>query len=537
MFFLEHFMKDRYNVDMTNETTSSGYWVDIICDAIEAKHPSGSLRVCSGISPSGPYHIGHTREVLTADAVLRGLTKRGRKVDHIHFVDDFDALRKRYPYLPESYEEEVGKPLYLVPAPDGKSKSYADQFFSEYERAIEQLGVEMTVVRIHKEYQKGTFAPYIAKSLEQRDQIAAILEQVSGRAVEDDWQPIQILDETNNSLRSTKFVGFDSQTGLVTYLGSDNKKHHADINKCQVKLDWRVHWPAWWGIWANQVEGFGREHATKGGSYDTGVEIAKQIFAIEPPYPVPYETINLKGETKKMSSSLGNLVSIKNALSVIPPEVLRYFTFKSRPERQLFFDTGLGLYNLMDEYAKTESETLAGNSPEFKEAWQISSLSGKDHVISTVPFSHLVSTYQTARGDEVEILTILKRSGHEQAVRLQEDAIIKELGYVKKWLEDYAPENVKFEVLSTTPSLSLNKTQQLFLTGLIEKFESIEFSAEVIHSTIYDIAVSSELGGKDAFTLIYQLFIGKDSGPRAGYFLASLGKEFVLTRLQETLNI
>lgn len=531
-------MKTSYNTNMNEETPGqSSYWVDIVCDAIEAKHPSGSLRVCSGISPSGPYHIGHTREVLTADAVLRGLIKRGREVDHIHFVDDFDALRKRYPYLPEEYENEVGKPLYLVPAPDGVAKSYADQYFGEYQEAIAQLGVEMTVVRIHKEYQKGTFAKYIALSLDKRDEIAAILEQVSGRAVETDWQPIQILDETNNSLRSAKFIGFDTQTGLVTYLGSDKKKYQANINKGQVKLDWRVHWPAWWSIWGNQAEGFGREHATKGGSYDTGVVIAKEIFHHEAPYPVPYETINLKGETKKMSSSLGNLVSIKDALSVIPPEVLRYFTFKSRPERQLFFDTGLGLYNLMDEYAKTESETLTGNAPEFKEAWQISSLSGKDHVISTVPFSHLVSTYQSARGDEEEILAILKRSGHEQAVSQQRDAIIKELAYVKKWLEDYAPENVKFEVLHDTPKIELTQTQNEFLSQLISKLDEIDFIPESIHTSIYDVAIATDLGGKDAFTLIYQAFIGKDSGPRAGYFLSSLGKDFVLKRLKELLAV
>ncbi len=520
---------------MNQIETQSSYWVDIVCDAIENKNPKGNLRVCSGISPSGPYHIGHTREVLTADAILRGLIKRGRTVDHIHFVDDFDALRKRYPYLPESYENEVGKPLYLVPAPDGKAKSYADQYFNEYEKAIEQLGVTMTVVRVHKEYQRGTFSKYIALSIEKRDEIAKILEEVSGRAVDTDWQPVQILDITNNNLRTAKFIDFNSQTNKVTYLASDGSTQEADITKGQVKLDWRVHWPAWWSIWKNQAEGFGREHATKGGSYDTGVEIAQKIFNIEAPYPIPYETINLKGETKKMSSSLGNLVSIKDALSVIPPEVLRYFTFKSRPERQLFFDTGLGLYNLIDEYAKTESETLAGNAPEFKEAWQISSLTGNEHVISTVPFSHLVSTYQAARGEHSEIFTILERSGHKEAVAQQKDAILKELTYVKKWLTDYAPENVKFKVLEEPPETKLNNLQKEFLTVLIRKIESVAFTAEEIHSTIYEVAVESGLGGKEAFTFIYQIFIGKDSGPRAGYFLSSLGKEFVLKRFKHYL--
>jgi lysyl-tRNA synthetase class 1 len=108
------------------------------------------------------------------------------------------------------------------------------------------------------------------------------------------------------------------------------------------------------------VEGFGREHATKGGSYDTGKVIAKEIFGVDPPMPVPYDIISLKGESKKMSSSLGNLVTLGESLQIIPPEILRYFTFKSRPDRQLNFDPELGLYVLMDEYARTEAETLGG---------------------------------------------------------------------------------------------------------------------------------------------------------------------------------
>lgn len=519
---------------MNNEKqNSSSYWVDIVCDAIEAKHQDGELTVCSGITPSGPYHVGHSREVLTADAIKRGILRRGRKMRHVHFVDDFDALRKRYPYLPEEYDAEVGKPVYLVPAPDGKSKSYAEQFSEEYLSAAKQLGVEMEIVFMHEQYQQGKYAELIRISMQKRDEIAAILKRISGREVESDWQPIQILDEANNNLRTAKYIGFDAQSGLVHYLSADGSEKFADTAKGQVKLDWRVHWPAWWKLWGNQVEGFGREHATKGGSYDTGKAIAKEIFGIDAPYPIPYETINLKGDTKKMSSSIGNLVSIKEALELIPPEVLRYFTFKSRPERQLFFDTGLGMYNLIDEYAKTESETLAGETPEFKEAWQISNLSGKEHAVSTVPFSHLVSSYQTARGDEMEIFDILKRSGHEQAVKLQSNALKKELIYVKNWLDGYAPESIKYEVLDKAPKLQLNNVQTKFVKDLANKLDTINYTAEIIHQTIYDTAVESGLGGKDAFNLIYQIFIGQDSGPRAGYFLSSLGKDFVLKRLGE----
>lgn len=515
-----------------NSSENLRYWLDQVCEAVILAHPTGELLVSSGISPSGPYHLGHSREVLTADAIYRGLRERGRDISHIHFVDCFDALRKRYPYLPESYETEAGKPLFMIPAPDGKSKSYADQYFNEYQAATKQLGIEMKVIWAPDEYKNGTFTELIAESIEKRDQLAEILARVSGYKVSDDWQPIQILDESNDSLRSAKYIGFDKQTNLVHYLGSDDKEHSADISKGQVKLDWRFDWPARWKIWGNQVEGFGREHATKGGSYDTGKVVAEEVYGVKAPFPVPYETINLKGDTKKMSSSLGNLVSIKDVLEIIPPEIVRYFTFKSRPEKQIFFDPGQGLYNLVDEYAKTESETLAGEEPEFKRAWQIASLSGKEHVVSTVPFSHLVMSYQTAQGDSSKIMEILERTGHAEAVKTQSESIGRELEYVGRWLERYAPDNVKFSLQTDLPDFEPTQEQNSFLTSLASSLEESDFTAETIHTTIYNLATERMMKPGDTFKLLYQLFLNQTAGPRLGFFLASLEKDFVLKRLR-----
>lgn len=69
-------------------------WLTDITDEVEKRYPEGEILVSSGVSPSGKYHIGTLREVLTADAVLIMLRQRGRQARHIHFVDDLDGLRK-----------------------------------------------------------------------------------------------------------------------------------------------------------------------------------------------------------------------------------------------------------------------------------------------------------------------------------------------------------------------------------------------------------------------------------------------------------
>jgi lysyl-tRNA synthetase class 1 len=232
-----------------------------------------------------------------------------------------------------------------------------------------------------------------------------------------------------------------------------------------------------------------------------------------------------------MSSSLGNLVSLIDSLEIIPPEVLRYFTFKSRPEKQLGFDPGLGLYTLMDEYAKTESATLAGEEPAFKRAWQIASLSGDQHVVSTVPFSHIVTLYQTARGEADVILEMLERTGHKAAVQTQSESILRELKYVKNWIDRYAPENIKFEIQKKLPELEISKAQHQFLAGLLDKIKPSAMQADEIHKAVYDSAMASDLKPAEAFKLIYRLFLNKDQGPKVGFFLSSLDKDFVLNRI------
>ena len=42
-----------------------------------------------------------------------------------------------------------------------------------------------------------------------------------------------------------------------------------------------VDWPARWAMLGVSVEPFGKDHATRGGSYDTGARIAR-TFATEP---------------------------------------------------------------------------------------------------------------------------------------------------------------------------------------------------------------------------------------------------------------
>lgn len=511
--------------------TTSNYWLELLLDEIAQRKSSGRVLVASGITPSGPYHVGHAREILTAEAVRRGLEARGREALHVHNVDDFDALRKRYTYLPERFEAEVGKPVYLVPSPEEDGKSYAEHFFARYAAAAEKLAIPMEIWRSHEEYQRGVFAEAILTALQRRDEIAKILHRVSTREVPAEWQPVQILDITTQSLRTATYLGFDAERGLVEYRAQDGSIHTADIAAGQVKLDWRIDWPARWAILGVDVEGFGKEHATKGGSYDTGAAIVREIFDAEPPIPVPFNPINLHGETKKMSSSLGNLITIEDALEIIPPDILRYFVFKSLPAKVLSFDPGLGMAQLIDEYAEVETAVRAGESAEFADAWKVAALDQAHATVSGVPFTHLATVFQTARGNIERVMQLLQQT-HPKEVELDADVIERELVYVQRWLERFAPESLVFEVQAELPSVELTDIHEHYLNALADKFGITAWEGDSLQVEIFAVAQGMDVPPREAFQLLYKLFIARTAGPKLGPFLASLEPEFVLQRLR-----
>jgi len=74
--------------------------------------------IASGITPSGEFHIGHLREILTGDMVARACKDAGLDVELVFIVDSADPLRKVYPFLSDEYQQYIGCPLATIPAPD-----------------------------------------------------------------------------------------------------------------------------------------------------------------------------------------------------------------------------------------------------------------------------------------------------------------------------------------------------------------------------------------------------------------------------------
>ena len=106
---------------------------------------------------------------------------------------------------------------------------------------------------------------------------------------------------------------------------------------------------------------------------------------------------------------------------------------------------------------------------------------------------------------------------------------------MRYWLKKFAPNNLKFEIKKSLPKVKLSAIQKSIIKGLIEKFEVIEWDANLIHNEIYKMSEEQDIPIKTTFETIYQLILDQNQGPRAGYFLSNLDKEFIMKRFNEAI--
>ncbi len=510
------------------------HWADVIAKSIAEK--AEKPLIATGISPTGIIHVGSLREAITGESIRSAVEAMGKEVRLIYLIDSFDPLRKRYDFLPPEYEKYVGMPISRIPCPCGKHNNYAHHFVQPFLDAVDSLGVHCEIIWTSDLYAQGKFADCIDMTFKKRKEIINILHEVSGKEPNPDYAPYEPICEKCG--RYTKPI-FDTYSfPYVEYSCTCGHFGRADIRKDDGKLTWRLEWPAKWKIFGTNAEPFGKDHAAAGGSYDTGSRIAPEIFGVEPPYPVPYEFVQLKG-VGQMHKTLGCSVTGLDAIHMTPPEVLNYLFLRVQPSRAIDYDTGLGLLDMADEYDRMEVAFFTKEYTESEEnpvrAYEIAQ---HNHVPKRqpveVPMRHLCNVVQMADTFE-EQMEIIKRTVDLSDATADDIARLKvRCECLRYWLNAFAPDQVKFAVQQTVPQhLKLETLDKAFLQTLVARMNDCKWDADVINAIISEVGKESPLGSKGAYKLIYNLIIGKDRGPRLGPFLASMDKQFVINRFMQ----
>jgi lysyl-tRNA synthetase class 1 len=105
----------------------------------------------------------------------------------------------------------------------------------------------------------------------------------------------------------------------------------------------------------------------------------------------------------------------------------------------------------------------------------------------------------------------------------------------RRWLARYAPDSAKFQILTALPdgATGLSSAQRLYLARIADAMAARPWTGEELHTHLHALKEELGLGPREAFGAIYQVLLGKDSGPQAGWLLAALDSGFVQARLRE----
>ena len=157
-------------------------WVSRFADEVitTAAHrsPGKPVVVASGISPSGPIHLGNLREIMTPHLVADEVRRRGVECVHILSWDDYDRFRRVPAGIDPRWSEHIGKPLTSVPAPEGSCHpNWAEHFKAPLLEATDRLGIEMSQISQTERYTSGAYTQEVLLAMRERMAIDAVLDR------------------------------------------------------------------------------------------------------------------------------------------------------------------------------------------------------------------------------------------------------------------------------------------------------------------------------------------------------------------------
>ena len=499
----------------TPEPVRAEDWVTRLADEVIAeaaeRAPGRTIICASGISPSGPIHLGNFRELITPHLVADEIKRRGVACEHILSWDDFDRFRrvpKGLQGVDESWEQYVGMPLSSVPAPAGSPHvSWAEHFKAPLREALAVTGIEVREISQTEQYRSGAYREQVLLAMRERVAIDKVLDQYrtleaaaearqratgrgkradlpgsgkqqklteeqaaaateaergSGAATEDDgsegtagYYPFKPFC-TSCGTDLTTVTGYDDDTHDLTYVCT-NCGHGETVDLdtfTNGKLVWKVDWPMRWAYEHVLFEPSGVDHQSPGSSFVVGKDLAP-IFGWQRPIGPMYAFVGIAGMAK-MSSSRGGVPIPMEALEVMEPQVLRWLYARRRPNQSFDVAFGPELQRLYDEWDALLRKVEGGTAQAGDLAAHLRSTSTASQVLPAtprpLPFRTIASVIDVTQGDEEQTVRILTDLDPADPVG-STDELRPRLDCARRWMLGYVPAEDR-TVVRDTPDVA-----------------------------------------------------------------------------------
>ncbi|MET7911890.1 lysine--tRNA ligase [Streptomyces avermitilis] len=580
-------------VAQSTETTD---WVSRFADEVieeSERRASGAAKsvatapvvvVASGLSPSGPIHLGNLREVMTPHLVADEIRRRGYTVRHLISWDDYDRYRKvpaGVPGVDDSWAEHIGKPLTSVPAPKGSAyPNWAEHFKAAMVKALAELGVEYEGISQTEQYTSGVYREQVLFAMKHRGDIDAILDQYrtkktpakkqqgqkpvdeaeleaaegSGAAAEDDgssgsagyfpYKPYCGRCEKD----LTTVTAYDDDTTELSYTctacGHFETVRLSEFNRG--KLVWKVDWPMRWAYEGVVFEPSGVDHSSPGSSFQVGGQIVG-IFGGKQPIGPMYAFVGISGMAK-MSSSKGGVPTPADALQIMEPQLLRWLYARRRPNQSFKIAFDQEIQRLYDEWDKlaakvADGAVLPADAAAYARA--VGTAAGDlPRTPRPMPYRTLASVADITAGAEDQTLRILSELDPENPLTSL-DEVRPRLDKAETWINTQVPAEER-TVVRDEPDTDLLKSLddqgreslRLVLEGLdsnwsLDGLTHLVYGVPKVQAGFSADATPKELppeikvAQRTFFALLYHLLVGRDTGPRLPTLLLAVGQDRV----------
>ncbi|MET0492798.1 MAG: lysine--tRNA ligase [Actinoplanes sp.] len=557
-------------------------WVNRYADEViaeaERRSPGKPIVCASGLSPSGPIHLGNLREVMTPHLVADEIRRRGHEVEHLISWDDFDRFRKVPAGIDPSWAEHIGKPLTAVPAPPGsRFRNWAEHFKAVMIDSLAELGVEYRGISQTEMYTSGMYREQILLAMRERGRIDAILDRYrtkgrttapkakgkldeadaaaaadaaagSGAADEDDgtaaggyypYKPYcgQCGKDT------TTVTAYDDETTALSYVCDDGFTETVLLNEFnRGKLVWKVDWPMRWAYEGVHFEPSGVDHSSPGSSFVVGGQIVAEIFGGTQPIGPMYAFVGISGMAK-MSSSRGAVPTPADALAIMEAPLLRWMYARRRPNQSFKVAFDAEIQRLYDEWDALEAKIAAGTAAPSDEAAHDRAVRTAARTLPTTPrpvsYRTLASIADITTGHDEQTLRILHDLDPAQPINELAE-VRPRLDKAQTWVLTQLPAEARTQVREAPDKElldSLDADQRESLRLLLAGLEA-NWSLGGLTTLVYgvpktmaglppDTAPTQELkvAQRGFFVLLYRLLIGKETGPRLPTLLLAVGAD------------
>ncbi|WP_069769106.1 lysine--tRNA ligase [Streptomyces sp. LUP30] len=577
-------------VGQSTETTD---WVSRFADEVieesERRAPGKPVVVASGLSPSGPIHLGNLREVMTPHLVADEIRRRGRQVRHLISWDDYDRYRKvpqGIAGVDESWAEHIGKPLTSVPAPRGSAHpNWAEHFKAAMVESLAELGVEFDGISQTAQYTSGVYREQILHAVRHRGDIDAILDQYRTKKAPAKKQQQKPLDEAeleaaegsgaaaedDGSSGTAGYFPYKPYCGncekdltTVTSYVDDSTELSYTCTACgfaetvrlnefnRGKLVWKVDWPMRWAYEGVVFEPSGVDHSSPGSSFQVGGQIVG-IFGGEQPIGPMYAFVGISGMAK-MSSSKGGVPTPGDALKIMEPQILRWLYARRRPNQSFKIAFDQEIQRLYDEWDKLDAKVGEGSALPADVAAHsraVGTAGGElPRTPRPLPYRTLASVADITAGEQQQALRILSELDPENPIGALDEARPR-YDKAEAWINNHVPADQR-TIVRAEPDADLLKSldeasQQslrLLLDGLADNWSldglthlvygvpkvQAGFSAD---ATPKELPPEIKTAQRTFFALLYHLLVGRDTGPRLPTLLLAVGQDRVRALLGE----